>query len=126
MIVAGFGFRSAVRVESLQAAFDTAKAKHAIDRIATLEGKADHPAFQTFARALGLPVDTISKSAVRAVQTATDSAASYAAHETGSVAEATALAAAGPGATLIRARAISADRMVTCALANSQHMEGDV
>lgn len=126
MIVAGFGFRSAVRVESLQAAFDAARSEHAIDRLATLEGKVDHPAFQAFARTLGLPIDTFSESALEAVQTATDSAASKAARQTGSVAEATALAAAGPGATLIQTRVVSADRMATCALANSQHAEGDI
>lgn len=47
----------------------------------------------------------------------TRSAASQATYGTGSVAEAAALAAAGPGARLLSARLISPDRLATCAIA---------
>jgi cobalt-precorrin 5A hydrolase len=54
---------------------------------------------------------------VAGIGTVTQSGASHRARRTGSVAEAAALVAAGPGATLLGARAVSGDRMATCALA---------
>ena len=46
-------------------------------------------------------------------------AADFKYYRAGSVAEAAALAAAGPGARLLAPRMISADRMASCALAMS-------
>ena len=55
--------------------------------------------------------------ALTAQATSTQSPASRASRGTGSVAEAAALAAAGPGARLLSPRVISADGRATCALA---------
>jgi cobalt-precorrin 5A hydrolase len=115
VIVAGFGFRAAATADSLRDALDRAGGH--VDALATAADKADAPAFRAFAAASGLPVHGISPDAIRNQQTATASAASRNARGTGSLAEAAALAAAGPGARLLAPRAISGDRMATCALA---------
>ena len=67
--------------------------------------------------ALALPLIAVTPDALRAMETPTRSAVSLAARDTGSVAEAAALAAAGEGAWLIASRRISPDRMATCAIA---------
>ncbi|MGR3493836.1 cobalamin biosynthesis protein [Citreimonas sp.] len=115
MIVAGFGFRAAATADSLRDAL--ARTGKDADALATAADKADAPAFTNFARTLGLPVHAVAPDTLRAQDTLTASAASRAARDTGSVAEAAALAAAGPGARLLAPRAISGDRMATCALA---------
>lgn len=116
MICAGFGFRRAASVDSLHDAYAKASESGA-DRLATVNEKAGSEPFLEFARTLGLPVDSIGAEALRRQTTETASAASRAAFGTGSVAEASALAAAGPGARLIRPRVVSDDGMATCALA---------
>ncbi|MEM8729585.1 MAG: cobalamin biosynthesis protein [Pseudomonadota bacterium] len=113
MIAAGFGFRAEARLESLLSALNAAEGP-APQVIATLPAKADHPAMQALARQTGLPLRTVTPDGQT---TPTQSTASDAAHGTGSVAEATALAAAGPAAHLCAPRAVSADRMATCAIA---------
>lgn len=110
MIVAGFGFRSGVTEASLHAALDGAVP----DAVATLDSKA--PALAC----LGHWVIAISAERLARQTTLTDSAASRAAHNTGSVAEAAALAALAPGARLLSPRIISPDGTVTVAFA-----EGD-
>jgi cobalt-precorrin 5A hydrolase len=115
VIVAGFGFRAAATSDSLADAL--ARAGGAPTLLATAEDKARTPAFRTFAEALGLPVRGIDPATLAAQTTITQSHASRAARATGSVAEAAALAAAGPGARLLGPRAVSGDGMATCALA---------
>lgn len=117
MIVAGFGFRGTATPESLRDAYDRARAGHAATQLATAPDKAKSPAFRTFATALGLPVVPVPPQRLTHQATLTRSAASQEARGTGSVAEAAALAAAGPQARLLGARAISEDRLATCALA---------
>ena len=124
MIVAGFGFREAAQVASLQDALENARGAFEVDGLATLTDKAEHPAFRAFAQAQGAEVFTVSEASCAAAHTTTQSAAARLARRTGSVAEATALVAAGPGATLITQRFVSADRMATCALAQSTQKEG--
>lgn len=113
MIVAGFGFRAKATVESLASAF--ARAGGQADLLATAADKAETELFRRFAAAR--PVAAVAPDAIRAQQTRTYSSASHAARGTGSLAEAAALAAAGPGARLIGARVISEDGRATCALA---------
>ena len=117
MIVAGFGFRSAAGVDSLHDALRRAGGAGQVTALATAADKTTSPAFQTFAKELALPVHAISPLALKSPQTATQAPASIAARGTGSVAEAAALCAAGPGARLLQSRVISNDRMATCALA---------
>lgn len=114
MIVAGFGCRAGATAASLRAALAAAggPAPEALaapaDRLAAAAAMGD---------ALGLPVIPIDAAALAATDTPTRSAVSLAARGTGSVAEAAALAAAGPGARLLVPRRVSADRMATCAIA---------
>jgi len=113
MIVAGFGFRAGTRTDSLRDAL--ARAGGTPDALATAADKA--PALGGLSDALGLPVIAVRPADLTAQRTTTTSAASTTARGTGSVAEAAALAAAGPGARLLAPRAISTDRRATCALA---------
>ncbi|MDM7255914.1 MAG: cobalamin biosynthesis protein [Paracoccus sp. (in: a-proteobacteria)] len=113
MIVAGFGFRAKATVESLASAF--AHAGGQADVFATAQDKARANVFTRFAA--GRRVAEIPSEALAAQVTVTQSAASQAARGTGSVAEAAALAAAGPCARLIVARVVSDDGCATCALA---------
>lgn len=116
MIVAGFGFRTGAALPSLQAALALAQEGHAsATLLATAQDKA--AGLLPLAEALGVPVVGVTPEALATMNTHTRSAASLAARGTGSVAEAAALAAAGPGARLLQPRRISPDRKATCALA---------
>jgi cobalt-precorrin 5A hydrolase len=116
VIVAGFGCRSGADTASLRAALALAQVGH--PPVTALAAPADKTAPLTIlADTLGLPLLAIAPAGLRAVATPTRSAASLAARDTGSVAEAAALAAAGAGARLIAHRHISPDRMATCAIA---------
>jgi cobalt-precorrin 5A hydrolase len=117
MIVAGFGFRRAATAESLLDALDKARGPQAPALLATAEDKAAAPAFQALSARLGLPIHAVTPDALAQVETPTRSATVRALRGSGSVAEAAALVAAGPGASLLGPRAVSADRMATCALA---------
>lgn len=110
MIVAGFGFSSRAGLASLRSAL--AAAGGGADALATLADKA--PLLERLGAELGLPVIAVSGALP---ETATRSLLSLAARGTGSVAEACALDAAGPGAYLLGRRAVSGDRLATCALA---------
>ncbi|WP_367113500.1 cobalamin biosynthesis protein [uncultured Sphingomonas sp.] len=70
-----------------------------------------------FAEAERLAVHTIGADLLQDIDTPTRSTVSMDARGVGSVAEAAALAAAGPGARIVVARVISSDRMATCAIA---------
>jgi cobalt-precorrin 5A hydrolase len=117
VIVAGFGFRASATVESLADAYARAGGDAAC--LATATDKAEAPAMVALARRLSLPLRGIAAADLAAQETATLSDHSQNQRQTGSVAEAAALAAAGPGSRLIAPRAISADRMATCALAQT-------
>ncbi len=115
MIVAGFGFRAGAGVASMRDALARAAGGRRVAALATLTDKA--AALEPLAREMGVRVIAVGD--VAGVGTATRSAASHRARGTGSVAEAVALVAAGRGATLLGMRAVSGDRMATCALAES-------
>ncbi|CUH80819.1 cobalt-precorrin 5A hydrolase [Tropicibacter naphthalenivorans] len=117
MIVAGFGFRKAAGVDSLRDALRRAGQTHAPTHLATAAEKASSAVFQSLAQTLDLPTVAVSQDALQAIETQTHSVAAEARFATGSVAEAAALAAAGPGARLLTPRQISTDRMATCAIA---------
>lgn len=118
MIVAGFGFRQGVRLESLRCALSKASGPRTVDRIATLDTKS--PEIAPLAQELKLPVVPVSLADMQQQETATQSAASQSAYGTGSVAEACALAAAGQGAVLLGPRVIAEDGTATCALAQGE------
>ena len=115
MIVAGFGFRQSATADSLADAL--ARSGGAADALATPADLAEAAAFRALARRLRLPCRPVEPAALTAQATSTQSPASRASRGTGSVAEAAALAAAGPGARLLSPRVISADGRATCALA---------
>lgn len=121
MIVAGFGFRAAANAGSLRSAYELAASGHAVSALATAEDKARAASFRALAQSLDLPVHRIAVATIQAVQTLSESAHARRAHGTGSLAEASALAAAGPGARLLSPRHISQDRMATCAIAIGEH-----
>lgn len=115
MIVAGFGARRSATSDSFRSALAAHTGQPAPQALATVVTKIDQ--LRPLATALGLPVLAISARDLAAQATETQSRAAHAAHATGSVAEAAALAAAGPTARLLAARLVSADRLATCALA---------
>ena len=116
MIVAGFGFRAGADTASLRDALAGACRKTA--PIQAIAAPADKAARLTeLALEHGVPIIAVAAMALQAERTVTRSPASLAARGTGSVAEAAALAAAGPGAILLTFRHISSDRMATCAVA---------
>ncbi len=121
MSVAGLGFRAGSSVASLRAALQAAQHTHSapLTALATATDKADHPALLQLAAELQLPIIPVPLPQLTR-QTATPSAhvpARYGAH---SVAEAAALAAAGPCATLVSARCVSPDRLATAAIASTE------
>jgi cobalt-precorrin 5A hydrolase len=115
MRVAGFGFRKGATEAALQDALTRAGGAVGVTHLATAADKA--AALAPFGRVLGLPVVAI-PAAVLAVQPVlTQSPRVHALYGTGSLAEAAALAAAGPGARLFGPRAQSADGTATAAIA---------
>ncbi|MEO9516215.1 MAG: cobalamin biosynthesis protein [Paracoccaceae bacterium] len=117
MIVAGFGFRGSASVASLRDALSQASGTLDVTHLATVSDKGKTDVFLELAKALGLPIVEACAPQLIAQPTQTQSTASHAARHTGSVAEASALAAAGPCARLLAPRSISTDRLATCALA---------
>jgi len=119
MIIAGFGFRTAATAASLGDALAQAAGTHRVDALAAPADKIGADCLKSLAQSLFLPVFAVTADALQGADTPTRSAISLTRRQTGSVAEAAALAAAGPGARLIAPRRISADRMATAALAQN-------
>lgn len=115
MIVAGFGFRSETTLAALQDALAQAGGAGGVTHLATLAAKASTLAL--LGDATGLPVIALPPEALHGQATLTRSTRVEALQGTGSVAEAAALAAAGPGARLRGPRAVSADGTATAAIA---------
>ncbi len=115
MIVAGFGFRSGVTTGALQDALARAGGAAGVTHLATAAAKAEGLA--GLSAVLGLPVVAIAPQVLEGQAVVTQSDRVAALYGTGSVAEAAALAAAGPGARLRGPRAASADGTATAAIA---------
>ena len=120
MKIAGLGFRKAAGVASLRDALAAAGGAEGVAALATADSKAGAAALQAFARELGLPVRAVGPAALAAVETPTWSDRVAAHVGIGSLAEAAALAAAGPGARLLAPRAKSGDGMATAAIAEGR------
>lgn len=122
-LVAGFGFRAAATAESLADALRRARTaagrEEPLARIATPADKVAAPVFAGFAAEIGAEVAAITAETLPA-ETPTQAPRVLAKRGVGSVAEAAALAAAGPGGKLLATRAISDDRAATCALAEGK------
>jgi cobalt-precorrin 5A hydrolase len=115
--VAGFGLRAAATAASLRAALAAAGGPAGLTALATVADKACHPALQTLAADLNLPLHPIPPERLAADASPARTPDRYGNR---SVAEAAALAAAGPAARLVVPRAISPDRLATCAVAASR------
>ena len=118
MIVAGFGFSARAQEGSLRDALHRVCAATGISApqaLATAQDKAAGVA--PVARALGLNLHAVPHETLMRQVTQTRSARVMAERGTGSVAEAAALAAAGPGARLLTQRIHSKDQLASCALA---------
>ncbi|MFC1458960.1 cobalamin biosynthesis protein [Microvirga arabica] len=125
MIVAGVGLRHSVKADEIVALVEQALehaslARDDLTKLATVEALSILPAFTEAARRLDVPVTPVAQDALSASapHVRTKSARSIAAHGVGSVAEAAALAAAGPHPRLILERITSAS--ATCALARPE------
>ncbi|MBV1897350.1 MAG: cobalamin biosynthesis protein [Rhodobacteraceae bacterium] len=123
MIIAGFGFRASATVASLQNALSLA-ATSAIDALAAPDDKCTAPCLNELSVATGLPILPVTAKALTNIKTPTQSTRSLRARNTGSVAEAAALAAAGPKAKLLSTRQISKDKLATCAIATGSNPTG--
>ncbi|MGF1551490.1 MAG: cobalamin biosynthesis protein [Paracoccaceae bacterium] len=117
VIVAGFGFRAGATAASLAAALDAAWGDGAVDRLAVPEAKAGAAALDAFAARRGLAVVAVPEAMLRTVATPTPAPRGVRGRYGTSPAEAAALVAAGPGARLAARRAVSSDRLATCAVA---------
>jgi len=116
MIVAGFGFRTAAGQDSLRAALDLVGGPRP-DVLATALGKQHNAGLLALAQQMKIPIHAVPPEVLGQQTTHTHSSAAQGTYGTGSVAEAAALAAAGPNARLITPRQISPDRMASCAIA---------
>lgn len=113
--IAGFGARPGAGLESLRAAYDLAAQGRAADALATIPERAE--SLRALAAVLDLPLHLVQ---VAGVKTPSHSARVMARFGTGSVAEAAALVAAGPGARIIVRRTAAPDGMATCAVATGE------
>lgn len=120
MKVAGLGFKKDVTLASLREALAAAGGAEGLAAVATVSDKADAEALKLLAHECGVPIKAVLPEDLADIATPTQSQLISEKFGTGSVAEAAALAAAGPGARLIATRAISQDRTATAAIA-----EGD-
>ena len=117
MKIAGIGFRKAAGVDALRDALAAAGGAEGVGALATAQSKAGAAALLAFARELGLPIRAVAPADLAAVETPTWSDRVAAHAGAGSLAEAAALAAAGPGARLLGPRSISVNGMATAAIA---------
>jgi cobalt-precorrin 5A hydrolase len=117
MIVAGIGFRKHAPLSALAEVLAAVEAQGGTaNALASAPEKAAQEPLITLARARALPLIAVQ---VAGIQTPTQSPQILARFGTGSLAEAAALAGAGPGARLLVGRITSADGMATAALAAS-------
>ena len=115
MKVAGIGFRGAAEVSSLLAALERAGGN--VQALATARIKAEAPQLVELSRRLDLPILPIEPEILARQVTPTPAPRAETRFGPGSLAEAAALAAAGPGARLIAPRVTSPDGMATAAIA---------
>ncbi len=125
MIVAGVGCRRGASASDIEAAIRATLlraniAARALDSIATIAAKNAEIGIQAAAKKFGVPVVLISDADLQAAEPRTQTRSERVREITGvsSVAEAAALAAAGPSARLIGSRLVIG--AATCALAISE------
>lgn len=117
MKVAGLGFKKDVTLASLREALVAAGGPDGLAAVATVSDKADAEPLKQLARECGVPIRSVPAETLAGIATPTQSQLITEKFGTGSVAEAAALAAAGPRARLITTRTVSQDRTATAAIA---------
>lgn len=120
MKVAGLGFKKDVTLASLREALAAAGGPDGLAAVATVSDKAGTEALKLLASECGVPIKAVSPEELAGIATPTQSKLVAEKFGTGSVAEATALFAAGPRARLIATRAVSQDRTATAAIAEGE------
>jgi cobalt-precorrin 5A hydrolase len=118
----GIGFRAAADLASLQDAMRLAlevSGGQKIDALVTEAAKSREKVFRELAQLLGVPGLGVSQTDLAQMITPTQSQRIQDKFGTGSLAEAAALAAAGPNAVLVAARVVSGDGKATAAIAQS-------
>lgn len=123
-LVAGLGLRSGAPEQDILDCLDTALGgigarRDDVVRIATVAARVEEPGLLAAAELIGCLLAAIPDEALRGFEAAcaTRSTRIQSLYGVGSVAEAAALAAAGPGGSLVQPRV--ATRRVTCALART-------
>lgn len=118
--VAGLGFRGAATADALREVLNMAVSHthEPLTALATAIDKAETPAVKQLATELGLTILAIPLAEL-AQQDAAPSTAVPARYGRRSLAEAAALAGAGPGARLLVARCVSLDGSATAAIAEN-------
>lgn len=122
MRVMGLGFRAAADLASLQDAMRLAlegAGGTKIDALVTEAAKSREIVFQELAGLMGIPGLGITQTDLQQMITPTQSQRIQDRFGTGSLAEAAALAAAGPNARLIAPRVVSGDGKATAAIAQN-------
>ena len=118
MRIAGFGCRYSATLASLAEALERLEARYGpADRLAAAESM--RPLVERLGEVRGLATLGVPDAALASAETLTRSAHSRQARGTGSVAEAVARLAAGPGAALLGPRLIASDRRATAAMAST-------
>ncbi|MFC6588054.1 cobalamin biosynthesis protein [Sulfitobacter pacificus] len=122
MRVMGLGFRAAADLASLQDAMRLAlegAGGTKIDALVTEAAKSREIVFQELAGLMGIPGLGITQTDLQQMITPTQSQRIQDRFGTGSLAEAAALAAAGPNARLVAPRVVSGDGKATAAIAQN-------
>jgi cobalt-precorrin 5A hydrolase len=113
--VAGLGCREGAPLAALREALAEAAGDQPVDALATLSGR--EAMVRPLAHSTGLPLIVLAPEAIAGLATPTQSPRIAALYATGCVAEATALAALGPGARIAVSRRVSPDGSATAAIA---------
>jgi cobalt-precorrin 5A hydrolase len=125
MITAGFGFRREAKIESLLELYSqlckTYLGEGQVDVLATHVKKSQADAFIELSHRTGIEIIAITDAEITSQDTINHSDLSIQLYKTGSLAEATALAAAGANSRLLGGRIVSQDRLATCAFAKGDN-----
>lgn len=119
-IIIGFGFRQSATLDSFEDAFAKTQITQSCDGIAVPEDKMAHPILQAFAQQKALVIFGVSQAVIAAVKTPSQSHIIKQKRQTGSVAEAVAIALLQEPASFMVTRCISQDRKAVCAIAKGE------
>ncbi|WP_169546401.1 cobalamin biosynthesis protein [Sneathiella aquimaris] len=122
----GIGFRSDATLASFEDVYEKVNSGFHICGVATLSGKEKTPAFIQFISEMDVPVSVHSRESLGRFKTPSVTVKSVEIYGVSSVAEASALAAAGPSSRLCGKRQVSDDGMATAAIAMQRKTVGEV